>query len=88
VSEVRNHLDEVAEHLREAESALGKARTALGAAMHADSFDDQSDSIRIEAARDVAGWHLGYRSWADKIIRAYKDPKQALADLKAEREQY
>lgn len=29
---------------------------------------------RMDAARNRAGWELGYRSWAATIINAYLDP--------------
>lgn len=39
---------------------------------------DQSDSAHeagLKAARAYAGWHLGYRSWADNIVNAYLNPQ-------------
>ena len=35
----------------------------------------------LGAARRFAAWHLGDRSWADDIIRAYLNPEQTHADL-------
>lgn len=42
------------------------------------------DREGIEAARRYAGWHIGDRSWADLIIRAYLDPKTVEAELDAD----
>jgi hypothetical protein len=39
----------------------------------------------IQAARAVAGWHLGYRSWADTLVDAYLNPERALANLAREK---
>lgn len=36
---------------------------------------------RMKVARALAGWHLGYSSWADHIIAAYVDPERARAEL-------
>lgn len=35
----------------------------------------------LRAARAVAGWYLGYQSWADQLIDAYLDPDEALRKL-------
>ena len=45
----------------------------------------QPDPKGMEAARAVAGWHLGYRSWADTLIDAYLNPEEALENLRAEK---
>lgn len=39
---------------------------------------------RLAIARQVAGWHLGYPSWADKFIAAYCNPDQAREALAVE----
>lgn len=34
----------------------------------------------------TAGWHLGYRSWADNIVNAYLNPTDTERRLDAEME--
>jgi hypothetical protein len=41
------------------------------------------DEAGIAAARRYAGWHLGYRSWADNIVHAYLHPEQTNRELDA-----
>jgi hypothetical protein len=45
----------------------------------------EPDQKGLEAARQVAGWHLGYRSWADTLVEAYLNPEEALENLRAEK---
>lgn len=45
------------------------------------------DPEGIRAARAVAVWHLGYGSWADTLVRAYLNPKEALERLEREKEE-
>jgi hypothetical protein len=40
---------------------------------------------RMRVARSVAGWHLGYSSWADQIIAAYCNPEYAREELAREK---
>lgn len=44
------------------------------------------DPAGVAAARAVAGWYLGYRSWADDLLDAYLNPEAALELLKKEKE--
>lgn len=39
----------------------------------------------LRAARAYAGWHLGYRSWADNIINAYLNPGAAMNQIRDQR---
>lgn len=43
------------------------------------------DEEGLRAARAIAGWYLGYSSWADKIIGAYLNPDEALKNLRREK---
>jgi hypothetical protein len=43
------------------------------------------DEGGLRAARAVAGWYLGYASWADQIIGAYLNPEEALKNLRREK---
>jgi hypothetical protein len=45
---------------------------------------NEPDENGLRAARAVAGWHLGYPSWADKLIGAYLNPEVALENLRRE----
>lgn len=36
---------------------------------------------RLAVARKYAGWHLGYSSWADNIVRAYLHPEVVAKEL-------
>lgn len=38
----------------------------------------------LVAARRYAGWHIGDKSWADPIIRAYLNPEEAHKELDEE----
>lgn len=39
----------------------------------------------MKAAREYAQWHIGHANWADRIIHAYRNPEQAIADLREEK---
>ena len=43
-----------------------------------DAIEEQN---RMKAARLVAEWEIGDRSWADRIIWAYLNPAAAIADI-------
>ena len=39
------------------------------------------DERGLEVARRLAGWEIGDRRWADKIIQAYLNPEEVAKDL-------
>lgn len=43
------------------------------------------DEEGLRAARAVAGWYLGYQSWADTLIGAYLNPQEAMENLRREK---
>lgn len=47
---------------------------------------NEPDAKGLAAARAVAGWHLGYREWADQLIDAYLNPEAAMETLRKEKE--
>jgi hypothetical protein len=38
----------------------------------------------LNVARNVAGWHIGDKSWADMIVNAYLHPEEASEKLRQE----
>lgn len=40
----------------------------------------------LKATRRFALWHLGDRTWADRILHAYLNPEQTMENLKAEQD--
>jgi hypothetical protein len=47
--------------------------------------EDQPDPKGLAAAQAYTAWHIGDRSWAAEIVRAYLNPEIALAELKREK---
>src|SRR3712207_4737076 len=50
-----------------------------------DEPDASGHEAGLDAARELAQWELGDRSWADVLVDAYRDPVETMRRLDAER---